>query len=756
MNHSAAHVTARPSKPKPSSKPIRLIDVILPLAIRGVYTYSVPEGTTHLQSGLRVLVPLGTKQMTGIVLAEHTAPLPPKVRVRSIIAVLDSRPIVSELQLKLWQWMSSYYLCSIGEVLTAALPAGIIDDDYKARTEQYVRLAPIYTYVRAREELARAPKQLAVLEAYHALRADGEPIERRVLIEQSGQSTAIVRALEERGILEQFSREVSRIAYSGTVQAPHQLSEAQTQAMTAIEREWESHEVVLLHGVTASGKTEVYIHLIQAQLARQQSVLYLVPEIALTTQLTDRLRQVFGNRLLVYHSRLGNAERVEVYRQLLDSNEPKVIIGVRSAIFLPLKAIGLIIVDEEHETSYKQQEPAPRYHARSVAVMLGQWLHAKVLLGTATPSIETYYNAQQGKYGLVRLDSRYAGVSLPKIRLIDLQQQYHRKEIYGHFADPLVDRIREVLAAGKQVILFQNRRGYAPMLQCSQCGHPPRCVQCDVPLTLHKQANELRCHWCGYTRPIISLCPDCGGELKVRGFGTERLEDEVAGLFPEARVLRMDLDTTRSKTAYEDIIRRFSRHECDILIGTQMVTKGLHFDEVALVAVLNADQLLNQSDYRAYERAFQMLSQVAGRAGRKDRQGEVLIQTFDPKQEVLQQVIAHDYLSLYRNQLEERQMFRFPPYYRMIDIVVKHKNYGAVLHASVMLQQRLRQAFGDRISEVIVPSVARVQNTHIRLLRLRIEHNANIAEAKRVLMEQVDYVQSVNKSTQIFIDVDPQ
>ena len=565
-----------------------------------------------------------------------------------------------------------------------------------------------------------------------------------------------VRALEERGILIQSVRQVSRIAYTGPVEPAHPLSSPQTEALQAINDQWLTHDVCLLHGVTSSGKTEVYIHLIQQQLAQQQSVLYLVPEIALTTQLTDRLRRVFGSHLVVYHSRLSNAERVEVYHALLEATEPKVIIGVRSAVFLPMKSVGLIIVDEEHETSYKQQDPSPRYHARSAAIMLAQWLQAKVLLGTATPSIESYHNAQTGKYGLVHLTTRYAGLALPTIRLINLQQQYHRKEMYGHFADPLVDRIREVLAAGKQVILFQNRRGYAPMLQCTQCGHPPRCVQCDVPLTLHKQANELRCHWCGYTHPLMQICPDCGGELKVRGFGTERLEDEVATLFPEARVLRMDLDTTRSKTAYQDIINRFSRHDCDILIGTQMVTKGLHFDDVALVAVLNADQLLNQSDFRAFERSFQMLSQVAGRAGRKGAQGEVYIQTFDPQQEVLQYVLQHDYDSLYQAQIQERQMFRYPPFYRMMDITLRHKNYGTVVRAALQLQQRLKQAFGERISGVIVPPVARVQNTHIRVLRLRIESSANIIEAKRLLMEQVRYVQTMNKSTYIYIDVDPQ
>ena len=666
---------------------MKSLDVILPLAIRDTYTYRVPDGMKDPQPGMRVLVPLGTKQLTGIVLREHTEPVPEQIKLRDVVALLDDVPAVNGSQLQLWQWIADYYMCPIGDVMAAALPARVYDKAYS--------FSPV------KKRRVRLPE------------------------------------------------------YIGEIEDIHRLSDEQLRAKEEIQRAWQTRETVLLHGVTASGKTEVYMHLIQEQLDAGKQVLYLVPEIALTTQLTDRLQRVFGDRVVVYHSRVSDGLRAEIYRQQLNP-QPRLIVGARSAVLLPFDGLGLIIVDEEHETSYKQQEPAPRYHARSAAIMLARQQGAKVLLGTATPAVETYYNALTGKYGLVSMTHRYADVELPRVELIDLERQYHRKEMYGHFSDPLVDKIRQVLKDGKQVILFQNRRGYAPQLQCTQCGQPPRCVQCDVPLTYHRGANELRCHYCGYTRPIPPVCPECGGELKVRGFGTERVEDEVAQFFPEARVLRMDLDTTRQKTAYQDIIDRFSRHECDILIGTQMVTKGLHFDDVALVAVLNADHLMNQPDFRAYERTFQMLSQVAGRAGRKGKQGEVVIQTFRKDSPVLRDVLHHNYESLYQDQIAERELFHYPPFYRIIELTLRHRCEAPVADAAALLQQRLRSVFGDRVSGVVVPSIARVQNNHIRLVRLRIEANANIARAKQMVREQMEYVLARHKSTQIIADVDPQ
>ena len=673
---------------------MRFVDIILPLAIRDCYTYSVPDDLSMPSPGTRVIVPLLKKEMRGIVLREHTEPVDATWadKIRPITSILENAPAVSREQLALWQWMSRYYMCTLGEVMAAALPSGVD------------------------KRLTNPPKR------------------RRSALE----------------------------AYTGPIEPLHDLSEAQVHCADEIKSLWASgKDIVLLHGVTSSGKTDIYIHLIQEQLQTSKNVLYLVPEIALTTQLTSRLQKVFGDQLMVYHSRLTDAEREERYKKISNFQSPisnnYVVIGARSAIFLPVPNIGLIIVDEEHDPSYKQAEPAPRYHARAASIMLAQEHHARVLLGTATPSIESYFLALKGTYGLVSLTERFGGVELPDITLIDLQRQYTRKEMYGHFSDPLVERIRAILAEHKQVILFQNRRGYAPLIQCTSCGQPPRCVQCDVPMTYHKRANELRCHYCGYHTPVPPVCPQCGGELKIIGFGTERIEDEIQTLFPEARVLRMDLDTTRNKNAYQDIINAFANHECDILVGTQMITKGLHFDDVRLVAVLNADPLFNQPDFRAYERAYQMLEQVAGRAGRKGTKGEVWIQTFDPSNVVLGMVQQHDYKALYQQQIREREMFHYPPFHRVIRLHLKDHNSTRVQAAAEQLQAYLKQIFGNRVSAVIVPSIERVQAYTLRELTLRIESGANMAEAKRRVQEAIDHISSMksNKNTKIIIDIDP-
>ena len=673
---------------------MRLVDIILPLAIRDCYTYSVPDDLALPVPGTRVLVPLMKKEVRGVVLREHTEPIEEtfKDKIRPISSVLDTAPMVSSEQLSLWQWMSSYYMCSLGDVMAAALPGGLD------------------------KRLTNPPKH------------------RRALL----------------------------APYIGPIESMHDLSQAQAKSAESIETFWRNgKDIVLLHGVTSSGKTDIYIHLIEAQLRAGKNVLYLVPEIALTTQLTSRLQLVFGERLIVYHSRFTDAEREQRYLQIVNHSSQAtnnfVVLGARSAIFLPIPNLGLVIVDEEHDPSYKQAEPNPRYHARAAAIVLAKEHGAKVLLGTATPSIESYYLALKGVYGLVKLTERFGGLELPHITLIDLRRQYERKEMYGHFSDPLVERIRQCLADNKQVILFQNRRGYAPQIQCMACGQPPRCVQCDVPMTLHKRENELRCHYCGYHVPIPSVCPQCGGELKAIGIGTERIEDEIQTLFPDARVLRMDLDTTRNKNAYQDIINAFSRHECDILVGTQMITKGLHFDDVRLVAVLNADPLLNQPDFRAYERAYQILEQVAGRAGRKGAQGEVWIQTFDPNNVVLSITKAHDYEALYKHQVAERQLFQYPPFHRIIRLQMRDHNAVRVHKAATQLQVYLTRIFGERVSGVIVPSVERVQAYTLRELTLRIESSANINEAKRRLKEAIDHVWSIpsNKNVKIIIDVDP-
>ena len=748
-----------------------LYDIILPLAIADVYTYNIPETLLPIAyrlspiTGCRVLVPLGKKSIIGIIYRQHEGELPANVKVRDVLQIIDDTPIVTAEQLKLWEWLSSYYMCTLGEVMAAALPSEIIDDNYSAATTQYIQLSPAYLAKEAQEqllgELKRAKKQEQLVSDFLRL-AQNYQVERRVLLEQSGVSGAILRTLIDKGIFIEEERSISRLRqYNGETQKPHTLDSQQSRAIEEIRKSWQEKNVTLLHGVTSSGKTEVYIHLIEEVLQQGKQVLYLVPEIALTTQLTDRLQAVFGDKLVVYHSKFSNAERVEIYHEVKGDEamrrEARVILGARSAIFLPFNNLGLIIVDEEHEPSYKQQDPAPRYHARSAAIMMAHWYGAKVLLGTATPSIESYHNALSGKYGLVEMKERFQGLQLPQITMIDLQRQYHRKEMYGHFADPLVDKIREELAKGKQVILFQNRRGYAPVLQCTKCGEAPKCPNCDVTMTYHKATNSLVCHYCGHSTRILSKCPKCGGEMRTQGFGTERLEEEIQGLFPEARVARMDLDSTRKKDAYQTIIDQFANHEVDILIGTQMVTKGLHFNDVSLVAVLQADSLLNKPDFRSYEQAFQMLEQVSGRAGRTGSQGEVMIQTFNPKNPVFEFLKAHDYEGLYQQQIAERELFKYPPYQRLIMLTLRHRDLGRLETAASLLQQRLQQSFGERVSGVIIPSVTKVSNQWVRQIRLRIETTANIARAKALVKEHITFVQQQEKckGTIILPDVDP-
>ena len=770
----------------------RLVDIILPLAIADVYTYLIPEAMPYPQIGMRVLVPLGKKHIIGIVYRKHEGEIPENIRIREILQTIDDQAIVTTEQLRLWEWLAQYYMCSMGEVLAAALPSEIIDDNYCAATTQIITLSPAYLAAEAQKELLqslhRAKKQQQLVTDFLRLAGSGQRVERRVLLEATGVSGAVLRTLIDRGVFCEEAQAISRLRqYTGQTREAHALDAQQTRAVEAIQAAWKEKNVTLLHGVTSSGKTEVYIHLIEEAIRQGKQVLYLVPEIALTTQLTERLQAVFGKALVVYHSRFSNAERVEIYREVRGeelevrgerlevrgeehpkmqafSGTPlrleargKVILGARSAIFLPFKDLGLIIVDEEHEPSYKQQDPAPRYHARSAAIMMASWYGAKVLLGTATPSVESYHNAMSGKYGLVEMTERFQGLQLPKITLVDLQRQYHRKEMYGHFSDPVVFRIREEIAKGKQVILFQNRRGYAPYLQCPSCGEVPKCPNCDVSMTYHKATHSLVCHCCGHSTSVPRVCPKCQNEMRAQGFGTERLEEEIQALFPCARVARMDLDTTRKKDGHQRIIDQFAQHEVDILIGTQMVTKGLHFNDVSLVVVLQADSLLNQPDFRSYEHGFQMLEQVSGRAGRTGDQGEVMIQTFDPKNPVFEYLKRHDYQSLYQQQIEERRLFGFPPFHRMIMLTIKHRDSARLLAGCEMLHEQLTQVFGKRVSGVIIPSIARVQNMHVRQIRIMIEVGANIAHAKELIRQQIARIHQCPKSKgcTIFADVDP-
>ena len=640
------------------------------------------------------------------------------------------------------------------------------------------------------EELRRATKQSDLLTRYldlskaHAALTLQNPsllieIEKSTLLE--GYSEAALKGLRNRGVLEVYEKQVSRLgrpsptsplkgeAFSSPLRGGQDrsweveeglspLSPAQQQAYDEIQTAFCNHDTCLLHGVTSSGKTEIYIRLIQEQLQQGRQVLYLLPEIVLTAQLVERLQRVFGSRLGVYHSKYPDAERVEVWQKQLSDQPYDIIVGVRSSIFLPFQRLGLVIIDEEHETSFKQQEPAPRYHARNVALVLARHVGAKTLLGTATPSLESFYNAQMGRYGLVTLSERYGQVLLPQIQVIDIRQQRHRKEMKGAFSLPLLQAMREALGRHEQIILFQNRRGYAPQIECQTCGWNPRCTRCDVTLTLHKSGRQLVCHYCGATYPLPQRCPNCESQdIRSVGYGTERIEDEIQHIFPQARVARMDLDTTRSRTAYEQLLSDFQHGRTDILVGTQMVTKGLDFERVSLVGILNADTMLNQPDFRSYERAFQMLSQVAGRAGRRQRQGLVLLQTKSPELSVVHQVVDNDFLSLFHDQMQERQAFHYPPFTRLVDIVVKHRTPAVVDQLSHDLAQLLRQVFGERILGPDTPAVSRIQLFYIRRLVLKVEVRASMYEARLRLRQIQTHLLSLPqyRSAQIYYDVDP-
>lgn len=642
--------------------------------------------------------------------------------------------------------------------------------NYKPRTEARVKLADAdMDEARLHEvfnELARAPKQLALLMRYVELSgwvtkgSTLKEVTKKELLEKAGSSTAVLNGLIEKGIFAVYHQEIGRLdkghAEIGEI---NPLNTAQQRAYEEILHNFREKNVCLLHGVTSSGKTEIYIHLIQDALKAGKQVLYLLPEIALTTQITERLKRVLGHRLGIYHSKFPDAERVEIWQKQLGEEKYDVILGVRSSIFLPFQNLGLVIVDEEHENTYKQQDPAPRYHARSSAILLASMFKAKVLLGTATPSVESYFNATSGKYGLVELTERYKEIQLPQIDLVDIKELAHRKQMQGPFSPPLVKQIKEALERKEQVILFQNRRGFAPMIECHTCGWVPKCKNCDVSLTYHKGLNQLTCHYCGYTYQVPRSCPACGGvELMHRGFGTERIEDDIKLLFPEAKVARMDLDTTRTRTAYEKIIADFEQGKTDILIGTQMISKGLDFDHVSVVGILNADTMLNFPDFRSHERAFQLMAQVAGRAGRKNKQGLVILQTKSPNLPVIHQVMNNDYEQLYYDQLAERQMFRYPPYYRLIYVYLKHRKEDIVDLAADTMAAQLRSGLGDRVLGPDKPPVARIQTLFIKKIMVKVEQHASMAKVRDYLLAvQRAILQDERfRSLLVYYDVDPQ
>ena len=739
------------------------VDVILPVPLDGVFTYSVPTLLAEqVKIGVRVLVPFGrSKTYIGIIAKTHKGPLSSGMQIKDILQVLDVSPILLDSQLRLWQWIADYYMSPIGEVYKAALPSGLkAEDGYKPKTETYIRLTPQFRNEQALhialDMLQRAPKQQAAFIDF--LHFDSE-ITRDELLNQ-GHSLQTVTALIKRGLLETYEQEVGRLNHGGE---PHldkiqPLSVAQQDAYNQIQFSFLKKNVTLLHGVTSSGKTELYIHLIRQTLEKKQQVLYLLPEIALTVQIMSRLQRVFGDRLGIYHSKYSDAERVEIWQKQLSGHPYDVILGARSAVFLPFQQLGLVIIDEEHETSYKQQDPMPRYHARSAAIMLAQMQKAKVLLGTATPSLETYHNAKTGKYGLVELFQRYKGIELPEIQVVDIKDLQHRKMMNGPFSPLLLSKVREALERGEQAILFQNRRGYAPMIECKQCGWVPHCQHCDVSLTFHRNLNQLTCHYCGNTYQVPTECPNCGcTQLQTHGYGTEKIEAEVHDIFPEARIARMDLDTTRSRQAYERIINDFSAGRTNLLIGTQMISKGLDFDKVSVVGILNADTMLNYPDFRAYEQAFMMMAQVSGRAGRKGKRGLVILQTKSPDLPLIGQVVCNDYAAFYRSLIVERQQFHYPPYYRLVYVYLKHRQESVVAAAGVEMGALLRRWFSGRVLGPDKPGISKVKSLSIRKMVLKFEPTLNMAEVRKYLaLAQQKMLQDKRyASLQIYYDVDP-
>ena len=753
---------------------MKYADILLPVPLEGFFTYAVPERLREqIAFGMRVLVNFGPKKTyVGIVVRIHDEE-PKGYNTKEIIDIADKQPMLLDKQLQLWQWIAEYYLAPIGDIYKAAMPAGLkAEDGYKPKTETYIRLAEKYRTVEALHiainMLTRAEKQLAAFLGYLQLshwdeaehHANIEEITREELMNASHSTSTTIGMLVKRGMLETYEKEVGRLNHSGE---PHpeniqKLSPAQQDAYNAILFSMMRKNVTLLHGVTSSGKTEIYIHLIQHTLDEGKQVLYLLPEIALTVQIMDRLQKVFGRRLGIYHSRYSDGERVEIWQKQMSNDPYDIILGARSAVFLPFQKLGLVIIDEEHETSFKQQDPAPRYHARSAAIVLASMYGAKTLLGTATPSIESYHNAKTGKYGYVSLTQRFEGIELPEFRIVDVKDLQHRKMMTGPFSPMLLAEVRKALEEGKQAILFQNRRGFAPMIECKQCGWVPHCQHCDVSLTLHRNTNQLTCHYCGYTYSIPTKCPNCEGtELRTRGYGTEKIEESIRDIFPEAKVARMDLDTTKTRNAYERIINDFAMGRTNILIGTQMISKGLDFANVSVVGILNADSMLNFPDFRAYEHAFMMMAQVGGRAGRKGKRGLVILQTKSPELPIVQQVMNNNYEAMYEGVTAERKEFHYPPFYRLVYVYLKHRDDNVVASAAATLAFKLRIWFGERVLGPDKPSVAKVKSLNIRKIMIKLENGIDIQKVRQYLRKAHSDILKDKRfnSLVIYYDVDP-
>ncbi|MBC8004569.1 MAG: primosomal protein N' [Verrucomicrobia bacterium] len=819
-------------------------DLILPLPLANYYTYRVPRDfQLKIKTGIRVIVQFGSRKFySALVYRLHENAPSGDFEIKDIDAILDEEPIIDQKQLKLWEWIASYYCCTLGEVFKAALPTGLklesqtrislaqdapvpdglndkensillllesrktvtiqdlniflgqksslpvlkllleknavvveeqIREGYKPRLVNMVRLHPDYNsdekLTEALDLLKRAKKQEHLLKVFLAETIHGnsgtDEIIKKDLLEIADTADSVLKGLEEKNILQVFTHEVGRIErFENPDLMIKELSDPQQKALDEIKQQFESQATVLLYGVTSSGKTEIYIKLIEEQLKQGKQVLYLVPEIGLTTQIINRLKVAFGDLAGIYHSKFNDAERVEIWFNVLNEKpgrtgqQYKLILGARSAIFLPFKNLGLIIVDEEHENSYKQFDPAPRYNARDMAILMGNLHDAKVLLGSATPSYETYFNARSNKYGLVNLTERFQGIEMPEMMVADMQQAYKRRQMRSVFTPELYNEIAEALANKEQVILFQNRRGFAPYVQCVNCGWIPKCKNCDVSKTYHKSQSSLVCHYCGNTTSLIFRCEECGSDdIKPRGFGTEKIEDEIRLLFPEARIDRMDLDTTRAKRAYEQLIWNFETRKIDILVGTQMITKGLDFDHVKVVGVLNADNLLNYPDFRSYERSFQLIMQVSGRAGRKNKRGKVIIQTSQPNHTVIQDVMGYDYNRLFNEQMAERKIFRYPPYYRLIKIVVKHQNKERLDLAAFHLANAFKTYFNFNVLGPEYPVVGRIQNWFQKEILIKLPRDAKIQESKARIMEVINHAKSLPNNSQLMVyaDVDP-
>ena len=800
------------------------VDVILPFPLSDTYTFEVPDSFTSIEPGFRVVVQFGKKKIyTAIVFKVHNIQ-PEGYIVKPIIDVVDFKPIINQNQLRLWEWMSAYYCCSLGEVMNVALPSflklssetifvinsenlsfsELTDQEYlifealqlsdKLNLKQIASILntknifPVINgllnrkLIEVKEELnekfkpkivrfvsltrdeidftslKNAKKQIEVLNYLRKLTPKTK-IPLSLLISEISCSYSSLKSLELKGFIKIFSQEINRIEECNDKSSSTlKLSKDQSRAFNQINEGFIDKDVVLLHGVTASGKTEIYIKLIQDALSKNKQVLYLLPEIALTAQIINRLRMYFGDKVGVYHSKYNNHERLEIWSDLSKSKRFSVIIGTRSSLFLPFQNLGLIIVDEEHENSFKQYNPSPRYNARDCSVVLAKFCNAKVLFGSATPSIESYYNVKNNKYKLVELHSRYNDIKLPEVEIVDLKYLKHRKLLKSNFSDQLLDQISLALENQEQVIIFQNRRGFAPVSICQDCGWTAQCKSCDVSLTYHKHSNLLKCHYCGYSHAQISTCQSCASqEISVKGIGTEKIEEELSSLFPKARIKRMDLDTTSRKNSHQEIISNFENRNIDILIGTQMVTKGLDFDNVSIVGVINADNMLNFPDFRSHERSFDLLVQVSGRAGRKEKQGKVIIQTYSADHEIINAVKESDFLKMYNSQLSERRLFNYPPFYKLIQITVSHRSSATTNQAARDLAIALRKSFGENVLGPEYPVVSRVKNKYLKNILLKIDNKSSSAKVKVHLLDLVKWLnqQSSYKSVRVIIDVDP-